>query len=58
MSDKTELEILNIRINGFEKWLAEMVEIFKNDNSNMSSSEIFEYALVCYQTMVMNKEGE
>ena len=51
VSDKTELEILNLRVEGFEIWLAKMAEQLKNESTPYSVN----YVLDCYQIMVMNK---
>ena len=51
MSDKSELEILNLRVDSFEIWLAKMAEQLKNESTPYSVN----YVLDCYQIMVMNK---
>ena len=58
MSDKTELEILNKRIEGFEKWLAKSVAKFQKEPIYISAPDAMEYVLGCYQVMIMNKGEE
>ena len=56
MSNKTELEILNKRIDAFEIWLAKSVAKFQKEPIYIPAPDAMEYVLGCYQVMVMNKE--
>ena len=56
MNDKTELEILNKRIDAFEVWLAKSVTKFQKEPIYIPAPDAMEYVLGCYQTMVMGKE--
>ena len=58
MSDKTELEILNKRIDAFEIWLAKSVTKLKKEPIFIPEPDVMEYVLGCYQVMVMNKEED
>tara|TARA_R110000772_G_scaffold205419_3_gene315735 strand:- start:268 stop:489 length:222 start_codon:yes stop_codon:yes gene_type:complete len=58
MSDKTELEILNKRIDAFEIWMAKSVAKFQKEPAHITTTNAMKYVLGCYQVMVMNKEED